>query len=255
MGSIAISSPFKSLSDSLLANNQNLPGSGNAMTAYKYTGAAFDIPLTALGAPTAPAFPTVPADAVGMEVWSSSSAAADGIAFAASAGVLSNTGNLATNTSNNLGTTGSAPVRCVQNNGHMVLPFYTAGAVPAAWRFAFLTTAGQKLQGRYISKAAGFPYMMLSTVDTLLVGADAQQTLPTGTAAKFPTGFSAFFFQVFGGSIRFTMDGTVTTAALGDILAPGNYYFDQARHGVSAAALKIWMPTGTFLFGHAYADA
>lgn len=251
MGSIAIASPFKGLNDSLVVQNQNLPGMGSALTAFKYTGSnlTFDLSLDPNGGPTVPAWPTVPADAVGMEIWSSSSTAGDGLAFALRSGILSNTGVLATNAAANKGTSGSQPSRFTDAFSHMVLPFQAVRVVPTTWRFALLVTAGQKLQGRYISQAAGFPYLMAGAEEFLLVGAGAQQTLPTGTAAKFPSGYCGAVFQVIGAGVRFTMDGSSTGAAVGDILAPGTYWVDQAKHGVSLAALKIWLPSGTFIVG------
>lgn len=253
MGSIAISSPFTGLGDSLVVQNQNLPGMGSALTAYKYTGSnlAFDLSLDPNGGPTIPAWPTVPADAIGMEIWSSSSTAGDGIAFALRSGILSNTGVLATNAAANKGTSGSQPSRFTDAFSHMVLPFQAVGAVPTTWRLALLVTAGQKLQGRYISQAAGFPYLMAGAEEFLLVGAGGQQQLPTATPAKFPSGYCGAVFQVIGAGVRFTLDGSSTGAAVGDILAPGTYWVDQAKHGVSLAALKIWLPASTFIVGSA----
>lgn len=251
MGSIAISSPFTGLGNSLVVQNQNLPGMGSALTAYKYTGSnlSFDLSLDATGNATVPAWPTVPADAVGMEVWSSSTTAGDGIAFALRAGILSGTGVLATNAANNKGASGSQPSRFTDASTHMVLPFQTVGAVPSTWRFALLVTSGQKLQGRYISQAAGFPYLMAGAEEFLVVGTANIFTLPTGTAAKFPSGYCGAVIQVIGSGVRFTMDGSAPGAAVGDLIAAGTYWVDQAKHGVSLAALRFWMPSGTFLVG------
>lgn len=251
MGSIAIASPFKGLNDSLVVQNQNLPGMGSALTAFKYTGSSlnFDLNFDPSGNPTVPAWPTAPADAVGMEVWSSSSTAGDGFAFALRASILSSTGVIATNTATNKGTSGSQPSRFTLADAHMVLPFQVVGTVPTTWRFAQLQNSGQKLQGRYISQAAGFPYLMAGAEEFLVVGNGNVFTLPTGTAAKFPSGYCGAVFQVIGAGVRFTMDGSAPGAAVGDPLAVGTYWVDQAKHGVSLAALRFWMPSSTFLVG------
>lgn len=251
MGSITLASPFTSLSDSLIVPNQAMPGMGSALTAYKYTGSnlTFDLALDPSGNATVPAWPTVPADAVGMEVWSSSATAGDGLAFAIRASILSATGVIATNTANNKGTSGSQPSRHTEATAHMVLPFQTVGAVPSTWRFAQLQNSGQKIQGRYISQAAGFPYLMAGAEEFLVVGAANVYQLPTGTAAKFPTGYCGAVIQVIGNAVRFTMDGSNPGAAVGDVLAAGTYWVDQAKHGVSLAALKFWLPSSTFLVG------
>lgn len=258
MGSIALSSPHRSLFDSQSYANLAAPGMGGALVPYKYTGSnlTFDVTLAALGAPTAPAWPTQPADAIAVELWASSDAAADGIAFAVRSGQLSNTGVLATNTSNNIGTTGSLPSRYAVAGAHIVVPLSAVGAAPGStWRVAYLTTAGIKLQGRYISQASNFPYLCGAVEEFLLVGAGAVVQLPTATANKFPTGYSGAVIQVIGAGVRMTVDGTAPTAALGDIVAPGVYNVDQTRHGVSLAAIKFYLPASTFLVGHSLSPA
>lgn len=252
MGSIALSSPFSSLSDSLVVPNQAMPGMGSALTSYKYTGSnlTFDLSMDPNGGPTVPAWPTVPADAVGMEIWSSSATSGDGLAFALRPSILSNTGVIATNTAANKGASGSQPSRFTTETNHMILPFQAVGVVPTTWRLAQLQTAGQKLQGRYISQSAGFPYLMAGAEEFLVVGSANVSTLPTGTAAKFPTGYCGAVFQVIGAGVRFTMDGSAPGAAVGDVLAAGaTYWVDQSKHGVSLAALRFWTPSGTFLVG------
>lgn len=231
---------------------RSVPYLGTALTSHKYTGSnlAFDLALAADGGPTVPAWPTVPSDATGVELWGSTSAAADGIAFAPRSAVLANTGVLATNTATNKGASGSTAVVHVLAGAHITIPFATQGAVPAGWRVALLETAGIKLQGRYISAAANLPYKIGGTEEFRLVGAGGQQLLPVATTAKFPVGYVGCVMQVIGAGVRFTLDGSTTGAAVGDILAPGIYYVDETRHGVSLAAMKIWLPASTFVVGH-----
>lgn len=252
MGSTSIASPGRSLSDSLLVNNAALPSVGSPIVGYKYTGSSlnFDLTLAALGAPTVPTFPTVPADAVAIEVWAASDSVADGVAFACRSGQISNTGVLATNTSNNIGTTGSVPSQFVVGGARMVIPLPSVGAaIPAGWRFSALNTV-TKMQGRYLSQAALYPYFIGGTEEFLLVGAGAQTQLPFATAAKFPINYVGARFQVIGAGVRFTLDGSTPAAAVGDFLPAGVYYIDQAKHGVSIAALKFYQPASTFIVGN-----
>lgn len=250
MGSIALSSPFRSLSQAIAPNNASLPSFGGPIAAYKYTGAVIDMAFAALGAPTVASFPSVPTDAVGVELWANSDSAGNGLAFAVRSGQLSNTGVLATNTSTNTGASGSLPSQFVISGSRMVIPLPSVGAaIPSGWRFAGLNTDSMRLQGRYIAEATAFPYLATATEELLLIGAGASQQLPFGTAAKFPTGYVGAKFQVIGAGMRFTLDGTVPTATLGDFLPAGVYVVDQAVNGISLSALRVYMPSSTFIVG------
>lgn len=255
MGSIAISSPFTGLTDPLFAVNQSLPGLGNPLTALRYTGAHFSLAMTATGAPTVPAFPTVPADAVAIEVWASSTAASDGIAFAPRSGQLANDGGgLVPNTSINTGASSNNPNRHVVAGAHMVIPLPSTGAaIPAGWRFAILNTSTLTMQGRYVSAAANLPYRIGGTEEFRSIGAGAvfDMNNHTSVPARFPVGYVGCVLQVIGAGVRCTLDGTAPAVAVGDIIAPGAYLIDEARHGISLAALRWFLPSGTFLIGHA----
>lgn len=261
MGSIAIASPFQGLSSSLFRSNQNMPAFGNALTPYKYTGTQFAVALDPSGRAVTIGSPTVPADAVAMELWSANNiGASDYLFWASRASVLAsdNTGvaatDLTSNTAKNNGSSGSAPQRFVVSGAHFILPFNTVGAVPTGWRFARGST-GLLTFARFLSSSSNFPYLAAGTEEFIVVGANNVQQMPTATAAKFPTGYSAAVFQVIGGSIRMTSDGNDPTSSSGDIIAAGTYYVDQSVHGLSLAALKFYMSTGTFIVGHSLIDA
>jgi hypothetical protein len=256
MGSITLASPFQSLTSSLFASNQNMPAFGNALTPYKYTGTQFAVALDPSGRAVTIGSPTVPADAVAMELWSANNVgASDYLFWASRSAVLAgdNTGNnandLISNTAKNNGSSGSAPQRFVVNGAHFILPFNTVGTAPTGWRFARGST-GLLTFARFLASSSNFPYLAAGTEEFIVVGANNVQQMPTGTAAKFPTGYGAAVFQVIGGAVRMTSDGTDPTSSNGDLVAAGTYYVDQSAHGLSLAALKFYMSTGTFIVGH-----
>lgn len=250
MSFIATASPQRSLSDSLVIPNQALPGVGTPLTLYKYSGAVIDFGLPSDGGPAVVTFPTVPTDAVALELWVNASAADDYLFAALVGGRLASTGVLATNISANL-----LACRSVVSGNHMVLPLQTVGVIPATWRFAG-SKSGSRIQGRFISQAAALPYLMGSTTEIVMTGAGASQQLPFSDTNRFPVGTNACTFQILGpGPVRMTMDGTVPTATVGDVLQPGTYLIDMARHGLALSALRFFMPAGTNLVGHSLKPA
>lgn len=241
MGSIAIASPFTSLKNALLAGNQAVQGFGNPMFRYKYSGAIFDIAQTdANGGAHAFTFPTPPTDAVGMEVWVNAAGSTDYLFWRHIGGQLSATGVLATAAAENI----AGKARWVNSGNHAIIPFLTVGTVPSTLRFAFNTASGSRLQGRYISQSAGFPYRLAAAEEDAFTGAGAKVTLNTGVANKYPAGYTAIVMQVYGGPMRVCLDGTDPTATLGDIVPAGTYIIDFSRHGVSATALEMYLPAG-----------
>lgn len=250
MGSIALASPFVSLTDSLVVPNQALTSLGSAITPYKYSGGFIDFALDTTGNPTVGTFSSVPTDAVAVELWVNANGASDYLFANTASGVLSATGVIGTNITANL-----AAVRSVASGAHMTVPFVTVGTVPTTLRFAG-GVSGARCQGRYISQSSGFPYLLGSTTQFQLTGAGAQQQMPFNSAGIFPVGYAGAWFQVIGsGAARFTIDGTATSATLGDILPLGTYYIDQAKHGISLAALRIWLPTGVNIIGNSLVTA
>lgn len=252
MGAIAFSSPFSSLTDSLVIPNQGITGFAQPMSQLKYSGSTFDFIGTDNGNALVGTFSSVPTDAVGIEVWVNGNAADDYLFWASTSGILSGTGTLATNITDNLATN-----FVVASGNHAVIPFVTVGTVPSTLRFAVGKT-GARVQGRYVSQASGFPYLLATNIPFELTGAGAAQAAPTGNATFFPSGYCGLIFRVSGTTpARMTMDSNATppTATVGDILPGGTYYIDQARHGVSLAALRFYLATGTNIQGIALAYA
>lgn len=261
MGSITAASPFQSLTASLFRSNQNMPAFGNALTPYKYTGTQFAVALDASGRAVTIGSPTVPADAVAMELWSANNVgASDYLFWASRASVLAsdNTGNnandLISNTAKNNGGSGASPQRFVVSGAHFILPFNVVGTVPTGWRFARGST-GLLTWARFIASSTNFPYLAAGTEEFIMAGSNSVLQMPVATAAKFPTGYNAVVFQVIGGPIRMTSDGTDPTNSTADIIPAGTYYVDQSAHGLSLAALKFYMPNSSFIVGHSLIDA
>lgn len=242
----------------LSVSNRSILAGGTPASPYKVTGPYLDLGLTTEAAPTVATWPTIPADAVAVELFPAAITVgpSDGFAFAIRSGILGNTGVLATNTANHTGATGTVPSRHVLGAQSMRLFLPARGVTPpATWRFALLNTNGIRMQGHFLSDANLLPYSMTATEEFLLVGANAQLTFPALTAAKFPSGYTAVVFQVIGTGVRYTTDGTATGAGTGRVLPAGIYDWDEVLHGVSFAAVKIYLPNGTFVVGHAIGPA
>lgn len=246
MSSIATSSPHRPLSDSLVIPNQALPGVGTPLTLYKYSGAIIDFGLPGDGGPAVVTFPTVPADAVALELWVNASASDDYLFVALVGGRLSNTGVLATNIAANL-----LACRNVASGQHMVLPLQTPGVIPSTFRFAG-SKASTRIQGRFISQSSSFPHLLGSTTEFVVTGGGASVQLPFSDTNRFPVGAQdACTFQILGpGPVRMTIDGTAASATVGDVLQPGTYYLDASRHGLAISALRLFPPTGTNIVGN-----
>lgn len=251
------------LSHDLARSHQSLTPWTTCPARFRYTGALIDYSATAEGAPQTPVWPTPPNDAVALQLWSNSIATNDGFALTLRAGRLDSTGVLATNTAANMGTANNSvtgvrqPARHVIGGQSMILPLSAVGAsVPATFRTAALTSNGQRIQGYFISEASGFPYRMTATVEILLVGTSVLNAFnfPTSTATIFPTGYKAVDFQVIGNGARFTVDNAsgLPTATQGMPLPAGSYTWDEARHGVSFATVKFWLPENTSIVGHVW---
>lgn len=242
MGLITLASPFQPVTTGNQTQNKNLQWAGNALVPWKYSGAAFDFGADAgdTGDAVVPILGTVPADAIGIEMWVNGNASDDYIFSATVAGHLGATGVFATNITANL-----LAVRWAASGGHIIEPFVTMGVAPTL-RVA-TGKAAAHIQGRFISATSGFPYRLATSNNAKLTGANSVQQIPYNNAAYFPVGYAGAIIQVLGaGPARFTIDGGAgTTATNGDILPIGTYLIDQALHGVSLAALKIYLPTGT----------
>lgn len=245
-------------------NRSPLPGASVPMD-FPSTGDLIDLPLTADGVPTAPAWPSTPADAVALRLWTNGSAVDDGLAIAVRSAILSNAGGgapLASNTSINRGALDNAsavrqPSRNTSNGGYIVMPLPAKGAaVPATWRLALLNTNGIRLRGHFIPESSGFPYLMTCTEEFLLSGTASVNafTFPVATAAKFPAGYKAVAFQVIGAGALMTVDGKAgtPTSSIGIPLPEGRYLWDQAAHKIALSAVKFWLPQNTSVVGHAW---
>lgn len=223
------------------------PGMGSLMTPYVYTGSQVDGVGVDTGNAIAPTWGTVPADAVGVEVWVNGNAADDYLFWATNSGALSSTGTLATNITANL-----AANRFVASGQSAVIPFQTLGTVPASLRLAVGKT-GARFQARFIGAASqNFPYRLATNVPFSLTGAGASQLLPTANATFFPAGYKAVQFQLLGSGVaRMTTDGSTPTATVGRILPAGTYLIDEDRMGVSIAAVRLFLPSGLNVAGNA----
>lgn len=229
---------------------RDVPGIGEPLTIFRYTGSDVDVALPADGTPAdlTASFSSVPADAVGIEVMLSNTGGTDYLFSALTAGRLNTAGaDLAARTAANL-----LACRWVANGDKMVLPFVTKGVIPTTWRWASGSSSASRLQARYISDASlRMPYLMASTTEVVLTGAAASQIPPHTDTNRFPAGWSAFQFQVLGGAARMRFDGGVPTATFGHVLQPGRqYYLDPTRHGISIAALRLFLPVGVNVVGH-----
>lgn len=246
MGSIVLSSPFQPLTAGNQTQNQGLQWSGNALVPWKYSGTLFDFDATATntGNAVVPTLGTVPTDAVAIEMWVNGNAADDYIFATTVAGQLGATGVFATNITANL-----AAVRWAASGQHIIIPFSTVGTAPTL-RVA-TGKASARIQGRFISQAAGYPYLLGSATNSILTGAGAQQQFAFSDLSRFPVGYCGVIMQVLGSGVaRMTTDGTVATATVGDIIPAGAYLIDQALHGVSIAALKMFLPVGVNVYAH-----
>lgn len=217
---------------------------------YKRTGTMTDFGLPADGGAAVVTFPTVPADAIGIEVWLNQTGSTDYLFAALVGGRLSNTGVLASNVAANL-----AACRSVTNGAHMVLPFVTLGALPSTFRFAS-GNASSRIQGAFITAASNWPYLCGSTTEFVMTGAAGSQQLPYTDTGRFPVGYVGAVLQVVGSGVaRFTVDGTIPSATVGDILAPGTYFIDLDADGIALSALRIYLPTGTNIVGNSLMSA
>lgn len=222
-------------------------GMGSLAVPYLYTGSMIDAAGVDTGNAIAPSWGTVPADAVGVEVWVNGNAADDYLFWATNSGVLSATGVLATNVAANV-----AANRHVASGQSAIIPFVTQGVVPATLRLAVGKTS-VRYQARWISASSlNFPYRLSTNIAFGLTGAGASQLLPTSNATFFPAGYKAVQFQICGSGVaRMTTDGTVPTATVGRILPTGTYLIDEDRMGVSLATVRLFLPTGTNAVGSA----
>lgn len=247
----------------LSRSNQPLTPWTQCPARFPYTGPIIDYSATAEGAPQTPVWPTPPADAVALQLFSNSIATNDGFALTLRAGRLDSTGVLATNTAANMGTANNSvtsarqPARHVIGGQSMILPLSAVGAaVPATFRTAALTSNGQRIQGYFLSEASGFPYLMTATMELLLVGTAVLNAFqfPTLTATIFPVGYKAVDFQVVGDGARFVVNGEsgLPTATQGIPLPAGSYTWDEARHGISFSTLKFWLPDTVCIVGHVW---
>ena len=241
MGAITLSSPFSSLTDSLLVPNQGLTWMGNAPAPYKYTGTWFDFDGGgATGNAVVGTWGTVPTDAVAVELWVNGTAATDYLFTATDVGRLSATGVTATNTTANL-----AATRWVASGQHLIIPFATVGTIPTTLRLA-VGAAGLRIQGRFLAQSSGFPYLLANATTQALTGAGASQSPNVGGATFLNTGYCGAVMHINGTTpARVTWDGTTPTATLGDILPAGTYLIDQSRHGISLASLRLFLASGT----------
>ena len=229
---------------------RDIPGLGVGVTNFRYTGTDVDVGLDATGGPNdvTSSFSSVPADAVGIEVMLSNTGASDYLFWAGVGGRLNTAGaDLAAKTAANL-----LACRWVAGGATLVLPFVTKGVIPTTWRFAAGGAASPRLQARYISDASlRRPYLMGTTTEVVLTGANSSQIPPHTDTGRFPAGWSAFQFQVLGGAARLRFDGGVPTATFGHVLQPGmQYLMDPTRHGISIAAFRVFLPTGVNLTGN-----
>jgi len=230
-------------------SNVSLPGLGNPISRYKSTGVDFDFALDATGNATAGTWGTVPADAIALEVWCNTSAAGDYLFFASRTGQLSAAGVLATNISNNTGGT-NPNGRFVVAGAKMVIPLSAIGAVDSTFRFAGSKATG-RCQGRYITSNAAFPYKLASAEEWTIAGAGASAQMPYTNTAKFPASTVGTVFQIKGASgTRIRYDGGSPTATAGELLEPGYYFLDYARHGIAASALRFYVPSGVWISGN-----
>lgn len=255
MGSIALASPFVSLTDGAIVANQSLPHFGTALMAYKYSGALIDFALSdANGGAHAFSFTGVPTDATALELWVNANGSTDYLFMRHLGGTLSNTGVLASNITANL----AGQARWVASGAHMVIPLQTVGAVPSTLRFAFGVASGARVQGRYISSGAGFPYALASTTEDVFTGAAAQVQLVFASGTKYPqlTATVGVIMQIYGSApARITIDGTAASATNGDMVPAGTYLIDFAKMGISITALRIFLPTGTNIISNALSYA
>lgn len=250
MGNVVVATPFRNILTAAPNQNQAMPWIGKPFASWKYSGAQIDFALTATGDATAVSFGTVPTDAVGVELWVNANGSTDYLFTSTQAGRLSGTGVIGTNITANL-----AATRYVANGDHIIMPFLTVGAAPASFRVA-CGVSGARCQGRFISQAAGYPYMLGTTTEWVLTGAGASQQLPYGSTGSFPVGNIGALMQLVGSGVaRYTIDGTVPSATYGDILVPGTYYIDIAAHGIALSALRVFLPTGTNLIGSSLMSA
>ena len=120
MGLITLASPFQPVTTGNQTQNKNLQWAGNALVPWKYSGAAFDFGADAgdTGDAVVPILGTVPADAIGIEMWVNGNASDDYIFSATVAGHLGATGVFATNITANL-----LAVRWAASGGHIIEPF------------------------------------------------------------------------------------------------------------------------------------
>lgn len=251
MGSIATASPNRSLTDSAIIQAQTLPGLGAPIAMFKYSGALIDFALTANGDTGVGTFTSPPTDAVALEMWVNANAPTDYLFFATKSGNLSNAGVTATNVTANL-----LVSRWVASGQLLTIPLAAVGAVPAGFRFASGVASGARAQGRYLSQSSLFPYLLGTAEHFTLTGAGGSQQFPYGNTFYFPVGYVGAWFQILGtGVARCTIDGTTPTASVGAILLPGLYYVDFAKHGVSAAALRFFLPSGLNICGNSLLSA
>lgn len=242
MGAITLSSPYVGLSDSLLVPNQGLTWMGNAPAPYKYTGTWFDFAGDSGGTGNAVVgtWGTVPADAVAVELWVNGTAGTDYLFATTDVGRLGATGVIATNTTANL-----AASRWVASGQHMIIPFSVVGTIPSTLRLA-VGAAGLRIQGRFLSQASGFPYLLASTVTQQLTGAAGVLQPIVANATFLNTGYCGAIMHINGSTpARVTWDGSSPTATVGDIIPAGTYLIDQARQGISLASLRLYLASGT----------
>ena len=231
MGSIALASPFQSLTDSLVVPNQSLPGIGSPIGQYKYTGSVIDFGLSAVGdavAGSGTPFTSVPTDAIALEMWCNATGAGDYLFWSSRSGQLSNVGVLATNLANNTGATN--PNRFVNNGQHLVIPCQSVGVLGSAVRFA-PGTASARAQGRWIAAGSGFPYLMGhvagSATEFVIAGAGASAQVPFSDVNRFPVGYAGLYMQITGTGVAANtyvtaISGTALTASASITGTAGN---------------------------------
>lgn len=250
-GATATPAQLRELRNSLGTPVQDQPGLGTPLLRYKASGPVIDFGLPADGGPAVVTWPTVPADAVGVELWLSATGSTDYLFAALTAGRLNSAGaDLAAKVAANL-----AACRWVASGQPMVIPFVTKGVVPTTLRFA-TGNASSRIQGRFISEASQFPYLLGSTSEFTVTGANASAQLPHTDTNRFPADAVGCVLQLLGtGQARFTVDGTVPTATVGDIRQPGTYWIDLEAMGIAFSALRIFLPTGLNIVGHSLRSA
>jgi hypothetical protein len=251
MGAITASSPTRSLSAAFSPVNISY-GLGGVLTNWLYTGTQFDFLADASGTGNAvvPVVGTVPTDAVAMELQVNGNAVDDYLFVTTTNSGLAAAGNFAANIALNV-----LNVRYVTNGQPMVVPLLAVGTALTAPRVA-TGKASARCQGRWISQSSNLPYLLGSTTADLLTGANSQQQFTFGSSTKYPAGYSAILMQVLGpGPIRIYTDGTAVTSTTGFLLGPGTYLVDFAKHGISMAALKMYLPTGTNVVSNALMPA